>query len=288
MLDYLLGNVRDVIIISLCAFAMVGLFVMAPAPGDVYLGDDWAVFRNASLAAVNGGELYGVDFGPVGGVGMYYYNPPWFAVALVPLTLVAERLGWALLSTSTLGAIAALLWRWADNLSVIRLLLAILSPITLQTLIHGQPDVLLLASVFVPGWLWPVTMTIKPQTTIALLAIIPRRDWVRAALVGAAIFVGSLIWFGWWPADWLEMSRSEPNNLLSSLWPATVPLGIACIWYAVSRSDERAAVLASPLLFSYIRIHSLVGIWLVVVATLRLWQVIGLWVLTWLWVLNII
>ena len=83
---------RRWVLAGLAGLLLVAAFSLAPLPG----GDDWEKFSAASRRAWVGEPLYGEE------VSTRYYNPPWLAVALSPLSLLPHRLGWALLSVASL------------------------------------------------------------------------------------------------------------------------------------------------------------------------------------------
>ena len=117
-------------VLALALITLVVLFVIAPLPANVYVGEDWAVFRGAALRVAHGNtHIYGVDYPPEHPWNFFFYNAPWLAVAVTPVAVLPERLGWALICTASLAATIALLWRWTKpNPGLLRTLLALISP----------------------------------------------------------------------------------------------------------------------------------------------------------------
>jgi hypothetical protein len=76
-------TLRDWALAGLAGIALVAAFALAPLPG----GDDWRLFSAASRRVWTGEPLYGEN------ESTHYYNPPWLAVALSPLSLLPHRLG---------------------------------------------------------------------------------------------------------------------------------------------------------------------------------------------------
>ena len=271
---------------STALLIVLALFWLAPTPDGVYLGEDFAVFRSAAQRVARGNtDLYQVDAYSAYteySIHIYYYNPPWTAVLLLPFLLIPERLGWAVFSTSTLFITMALTSRWLKNQNVIIPILAILSPPTIQIIIHGQIDAFIVATVFLPYTAWPLTALMKPQTGIALLAGIPRAKWLSTAVISGTVFLISLCIFDLWPMKVLQSNVAEQsNNVWKNIWPYPLAAGCAATALGIRNHDERWLVIASPFLFPYASLHSLYGMWVALLTLLHTWQSILLWAAWW-------
>ena len=256
-------SLKDWAVAGLAGLVLVAAFALIPLPG----GDDWQLFSAASRRVWTGEPLYGEE------VSTHYYNPPWLAVALSPLSLLPHRLGWALLSVASLIAMAAVAHRYGGGLA--RIVLVILSPSAIYTLLHGQIDALILAAILLPQEWWMIAGLTKPQVAFGLILGIPRPKWVRALLLTGLLLVATLIWFGNWPLQLIRQptpNRYDGYNLWLGLWPFQVPIGILLILLGISRKDERWLVSASPFLFPYAAISSLLGPWVVACTLLTNWQ----------------
>ena len=206
------------------------------------------------------------------------------AVALIPEALLPERLGWALLCTASLAATIALVWRWAKpNPGLLRVLLALISPPVIMIVINGQIDALIVSAVIRPAEWWPLVVTIKPQTALALALAVPRDRWVRAAVIL------SLLLFGFWPRPLLHSITAHSVHLTrgiqSVLWTLRLAIGAVLVAWGARQRDERVLIAASPLLSPIDYVHSLYGAWMVLVSTLDRRFAVLLWVLFWAWFL---
>lgn len=99
-------RLRDWVLAGLAIVALVVAFALIPIPG----GDDWETFYGGSQRVWKGLPLYGERI-----THSHYYNPPWLAVLMVPLSLLPFRWGWALLSVASLVAVAAVMRRDDDR-----------------------------------------------------------------------------------------------------------------------------------------------------------------------------
>jgi hypothetical protein len=279
------------LVLALALVTLVVMFVIAPLPANVYVGEDWAVFRSAALRVAHGNpHIYGVDFHPEHPWNYFFYNAPWLAVALTPVAVLPERVGWALLSTATLAGTIALVWRWAKpKPGLLKTLLALISPPVILIIVHGQIDALIVAAVWLPPEWWPLVLTAKPQTAIALILGVPRDRWLRAAVILGTAVVLSLLLFGFWPRPLAHSVTDSSANITrgaqSVAWPLRLAIGAALAAWGARKRDERVLIAASPLLSSYVTVHSLYGAWIVLVSTLDRRYVALLWVLFWAWLL---
>ena len=276
-------SVRKNILFLVCFALIVALFSLTPAPEGLYLGDDWAVFHGAAVRLSQGHvDLYSVDYIPADKEPYYLYNPPWIAILLLPFAFISQHLGWAIITAATLVITLALLWRWSgQSPNLTKPLLAIISPPIVQVIIHGQIDALIIASVFLPTILWPLTLTVKPQTGLTLLLAVKKRNWPHI-IVALLILIGlSFLIFGWWPADWLNQVRSPNLFFLADMWPLTLIFPIPITIWGMRRQDERLLIIASPLFTPYVRVHSLYGVWISLITLLPIWQTTLIWIAWW-------
>lgn len=262
------------ILIILAAAAVITTVVYY---SPIHSGDDWGIYYRAAWRILTGVPLYDqpIGFG-------YYYNPPWVAAALIPLALLPERLGWALISCVTLGAITAVAMHW--QVGRLKLALILTCPATIYLLLHGQLDAILLATVFLPGAMWATMAFAKPQVTIGFLLGVPRSSWVRSGVIFAIVLAGSIAMFGNWMVQWIQMPRPmtlQDHNLWLHLWPYQIPVGIALLVMGACRRDEKWLIAGSPLIFPYAAMSSLIGPWLAGSTLLRSWQTFGIWLLWW-------
>ena len=264
---------RELLLGLLVCLVLTAGFFFSP----ITTGDDWQTFYGAAKQALAGQNLYVM---PV--TFTFYSNPPWVVMALVPLSLLPFRWGWAVVCMGSFLAALAIAYRW--RLSLLKTVLILLSPSMLYILLHGQIDLILLAGIWLPQEWWVLVALAKPQVAFGLLAGIPRSRWVRAMLILAGIVILTLALFGNWPLDLLRQPHpfaKEGHNLWLGLWPFQVPAGVALILLGFSRSDERLLVAGSPFLFPYATMSNLIGPWLAVNYYLKDWQALIVWVSWW-------
>jgi len=264
---------RELLLGALLCVALTAGFFFSP----IMTGDDWQTFYGAAKQALAGQNLYVM---PV--TFAFYSNPPWVALAFVPLSFLPFRLGWALVCTGSFLAALAVAYRW--RLSLLKTVLVLLSPSMLYILLHGQIDLLLLAGLWLPQEWWVLIAFAKPQVAFGLLAGVRRSKWVRSALILAGAILITLALFGDWPLDLLRQPHpfaKEGHNLWLGLWPFQAPAGLALIMLGFSRSDEKLLVAGSPLLFPYATMSNLIGPWLAVNAFLKDWQAVLVWLSWW-------
>lgn len=258
---------RRLILVAAAAALMVAAFWITPWED----ADDWETYYLAArrLAAAEV-PLYGTML-----TENYYSNPPWLAAALVPVSLLPIKLGWALLSAATLAAALLVLRRWIASPGAVRIVAVLMSPPMLYILLHGQIDALMVGAVLLPAWVWPVAAITKPQVTIGLILGVPRRDWLRAGIFTGALLAVSFLLWGLWP---LELFRQPTpfvgagHNLWAGLWPFQVPLGVLFLLLGVSRKDERFLIAGSPFLSPYAALSTMIGPWIAAVSFLKPWQ----------------
>jgi hypothetical protein len=148
--------------------------------------------------------------------------PPWGAILLLPFGLLSLRSSWALITLATISALVACVprdfGRW-QRLSATILLATSYSALRLYA--DGNLEVLIIVGILlmirgVPRRnTWALAgavllMTLKIQETWLLLIVLaiyvtrqwPRRLWLGASGIVAAVCVPSLLWLGsaWWGA----------------------------------------------------------------------------------------
>jgi len=257
-------------------FVLTLVFYASPWEG----GDDWETFHGAAWRILESETpLYGE---PV--THAYYFNPPWLAVALIPLALLPFRLGWAALAAATMAMAVVLLRRWERGTSLVKPILVLLSPPMLYTIMHGQIDVLIIGGVLLPVQWWALIALTKPQVTLGLLAGIPRRQRSRASLLAGLVIAASLIWFGNWPRALLDQPTpfvEAGHNLWRGLWPFQIPAGVLLIAVGMQRHDERLLIAGTPFLSPYAALSSFAGPWIASVTWLNDWQAAAVFASWW-------
>jgi hypothetical protein len=267
---------RSAVLVLVIFATLTILFALTP-----WSGDDWKFFHDSSRLLLSGESLYRAPI-----AGSYYHYPPWVALALVPLAILTEQIGWAMICALTLVAALLVLRHWSpDNApGLIKPVLVLSSPAMFYILMHGQIDALIIAGVLLPvEWWWFVAVT-KPQVAVGLALGVPPRQWVRAGVIVLAAFGVSVLVAGWWPSELLHHpmpSRNAALNFWLGLWPFQVPAGVALAVKGFQRKDDRLLIASSPFLSPYAATSSLIGPWIAVVTFLTSWQAAIVWASWW-------
>jgi len=258
----------------LLGLTLVGLI----AASALYLprGVDWSfAFRPASLALLSGRSPYTVAA---------FLNPPWTLLPLLPLAILPEAIGRGIMAVAGVLCFGFIGIRLGAR--PLTLVLFLLSPPVLHSTLNGNLDWLALLGVVMPPRVGLLFLATKPQIGIGVIAYQLLESWRAGG--GRRLFadfwplavlsLGSFALFGLWPLRFDEMVGLWWN---ASLWPASIPFGLAFLAAAYSRRRVRPALIASPLLSPYVLLHSWVG---AVAATLESLPVaaatvLGLWLL---------
>ncbi len=212
---------------------------------------DWhETFYPAARAALAGRSPYEL---------YTFRNAPWSILPVIPLALFSEPVSRAIYLLISLAAfVVAALRLGAKPLTLGAFLI---SPPVLHCLLNGNND-----------WLVLIGFTLPPQIGLFFLAIKPQMAWVvglfwlveawrEGGIREAARVFGpltgvtllSFALFGLWP---LTFARSLDLWWNASLWPASIPVGMALLVAALKRRDARYAMGASPCLTPYVLFHS--------------------------------
>lgn len=262
---------RQITLIALGVIAIVLVVVMTYAlPSAV----DWhTAFRPAALAVLRGKSPYSV-YG--------YFNAPWALLPLLPLAILPEEVGRALLVVISLAVLAYTAHKMgAKPTSVILLLL---SPPAMHGLLHGNIDWLAAFGFILPPQIGMFFISVKPQIGIAVGIYWVIEAWRESRWRGvwrvlapiSIAFVLSFLLFGLWP---LRFERELSLWWNASLWPASLPVGLALMVLAIRKREMNFAIGASPCFAPYILLHSWIGaLFAIIKAEWELFAVVlGLW-----------
>ena len=245
-------------------------------------GIDWHLTnRPAALALIQGQSPYVVV--------TEVSSAPWGLLPLVPLALLPESIGRALLLLLSLGAIAyAALRLKASPLAFGAFLL---SPPVLHGLLNANLDFLVLLGFVLPPPVGMFLITIKPQVggVVGLFWCVEawrQGRWRGLARVAGPISLAYLLSFalyGFWPSQYLNVAR-ESQAWNSSVFPLAIPVGLVLTVQALRPRQLRLALPATVCLSPYVLFHSyaaaLIALTtntpLMVTAVIGLWIVVGL------------
>jgi hypothetical protein len=135
------------------------------------------------------------------------------------------------------------------------------SPPVLALLLTANVDWLVLVGLMFPLPLGALLIGIKPQIGAVVLLwcgieLARQRKWRALALAFgplAALSAVHLALFGLTP---LRAARNVGYSWNLSLWPWSIPLGLAAFALSLARRDGRWAMIAAPLLSPYVLLHS--------------------------------
>jgi hypothetical protein len=216
------------------------------------VGFDWSVFyQPATLEMLHGHSPYSV---------MYFQNPPWIVVLFIPFALLPLRLGSSLLFVANLAAFAIVAYRlkakpWG-------LFFFLLSFPVFACLWEGQIDGLLTLGLLMPQWLGLFLLLAKPQLGIGIAVFWVFQAWkeggwqkvLRIFSPVAFAFIISFVIFGLYPLRNPDDYLTKIQNF--SMWPVSIPFGVAFLLFSVRKKDERLAMISSPLLSPYVQPQS--------------------------------
>lgn len=263
------------------AVALVGLLL-----AFIFLlpqGVDWhAAFRPAALALLSGRSPYSVSG---------YFNAPWTLIPLLPFAVMPEAVGRGALALAGLLCFAYAAVRLGAKPMTLALFL--FSPPVLHSTLNGNLDWLALLGAVLPHNIGLLLLATKPQIGAAVILFWFFEAWREGGLRRvahdfwplAALTAASLILYGLWP---LRFGREVDLWWNASLWPASIPFGLAFLAVALTRRKIRPALVASPLLSPYVLLHSWVGALAATLDSLPVAaaSILGIWILVALHVLG--
>jgi hypothetical protein len=264
---------RVVLLVIMAVLSLAIAWVAAPfLPAAV----DWhTAFRPAAWAVLSGHSPYDVEG---------YFNPPWAVLPLIPLAILPEPVGRILLVIVSLASFAYVARRLgASKVATVALLV---SPVVMHEVLNGNIDWLAVIGLVLPTWLGLFFVVIKPQIGIAVVAYWAYASWKSGGVkellkTFAPVVVAyglSILIFGPWP---LRATREVGLWWNASLWPVSIPVGLALLAAAIHRGSLRFAMAASPCLSPYVLFHSwVIALMAIITSTPEtVVAVVGLWIL---------
>lgn len=236
---------------------------------------DWSnYYRPAAIAFIKGQSPYAIDG---------FINPPWVLIPMVPLLLLPESVGRAILAVSTILSLTYVSRKMGANLvGVIALLLC---PPVIQLFIDGNIDWIVTLGFFLPPQIGLFFMAIKPQVglMVALFWFINSwrvggfREVIKVFTPFLFFLLLSFVIYGLYP---LSDTKDLAWGGNTSLWPVSIPIGLALFVHSIRKNDQNFSIASSPFLSPYVILHSWIGVFLVL--SRFTWEflasVIGLWI----------
>lgn len=237
---------------------------------------DWRIsFRPAALTLLSGESPYDK---------VYIIHAPWALLMLAPFALFPENVGRVMLLFCGLASYTFIARRLgAKPIAIIFLLI---SPVVMHMLLNGNIDWLASFGFILPPQIGLFFIAIKPQIGIAVAPFWLIEAWRlggwKQVLTTFAPFTIVLLLsfaiFGLWPLGAVEVTGVSFN---ASLWPLSIPVGLALLVTAVRKRRIEYAMAASPCLSPYALFYSWTGVLLAIIASVpeTIAAVIGLWIL---------
>jgi hypothetical protein len=217
-------------------------------PAGFTIGFDWQVdFRPAVLLMFSGRNPYHVAI----------YTPPWVLLAIAPLAILPSRMGSAAMFVLGLFIFGYAAVRQKASPWIAAAL--VLSPQVIGNSVNGNVDWMAALGATLPPQIGLFFVLAKPQigACIALFWLVEiwRTKGLRQVVrVFAPVTIALLISFalyGFWPLMIASMVKANSSNV--SLFPQSLPIGIALMAHALSSRKQSSAVMASPFLSPYLQ-----------------------------------
>jgi len=272
---------RNLVVGLLISAALAAVVLMAQALPEP-LGIDWRLtYRPAAQAVLRGQNPYTSSVAPQAP----FFAAPWGLLPLMPLVLLPARIGRVFVMLGGLLAFAYTAIRLGAK--PLSLALFLLSPPVMHCILNANIEWLPLLGFVLPPPVGMLFIAVKPQTGFAVgvfwLVEAWRKDgWrgvVRLSAPVSLAFLASFVLYGLWPLRLLQ-APAAGVEVNSSLWPISIPIGLALLVTAIQKRQIAFAMPASPCLSPYVLFHAwssaviaLVGQPLQLAAV-----VIGLWI----------
>jgi hypothetical protein len=214
-----------------------------------------------------------------------FLNPPWTLIPLIPLYLMPEPIGRAVLATASIVVILYVLQRLhAKPIAIIAVLLS--APV-FEEIYSGNMDWLAVLGFVLPPQIGLFFVLIKPQVGIGVAVYWLIETWRQGRLRGVIhvflpvtlAYIASFLIFGLWP---MNMRDALGWSDSFTFWPSAIPIGIGLLVVAIRRRDIRFSMGASPCLAPYVRMHSWIGALIAISESIpeTIAVVVSLWILT--------
>ncbi len=265
-----ISNLQLIGIIAAVALGMS--FALAPfVPSAI----DWSTaFRPATLELLAGRNPYENHL---------MIHAPWGMIPLIPLALLPESVGRVMLIFCGLASYAYVAYKLGAKPIATTFLL--ISPPVLHVLLNGNLDWLAALGFITPPQIGLFFISIKPQMGVAVAPFWLVQAWrqggwrqvIKTFGPFAVILLLSFAIFGLWP---LGSTRTADYWWNASLWPMSIPIGLALFVTSIRKQKIEYAMAASPCLSPYVLFHSWVGVILAIVSSTpeTITAVIGLWI----------
>ncbi len=265
--------------IILGAAIVLGLLVMiAGAARFLPYGVDWSkTIRPACLAMLQGKNPFeSVE---------YFGFAPWAMVPLLPAALLPDATGRGIVFVASLLAFGSAIWKLGAR--PVAAAAFLISPPVVHSLLNANLDCLPLIGFTLPPAIGLFFISVKPQMGSVVAVFWLVESWrsggfwkvIRVFAPFGIVFLLSLAVYGFWPRHYLEIQEvSQGWN--ASLWPVSIPIGLALAVAAFRKREMRFSMAASPCLSPYVLLHAWSGALasLAPLSAEMVAAVVGLWI----------
>ncbi len=241
---------------SLLTVSLLGVVICVLA-GAAYAilpyKSDWSdTYQPAVLRLLLGQPLYE-------GPSNSFLNAPWALIPLIPIAVFPPQLSRAMLFVVNLGSYIIVAIKL--NAKPIGLAAFLLSYPVIYGLIYGQVDGLVSLGIILPPPLGLFFILAKPQIGLALAVFWLVEAWhtggVKRVLVTfLPVTVVSVIAYCLYGNWFLRAGFPIGQTWNTSLWPQSLPIGVALLVVALQQRKREPALMASPFLSPYLAAHS--------------------------------
>ncbi len=261
---------RQYFSLGLLAIVVLGLMVVFLPPGI-----DWHnVFIPATREFLAGRSPFGVNG---------FYNAPWVLIPFIPLVILPEQLSRGIIAFATMAGFGFTGSRLGGKLPAIALIL--ISPLVIHNVLTGNVDWMVVVGYTLPPQIGLFFLAIKPQigSAVALFWLVEAwrnkgfKEVIRVFAPVTIALIITFILYGFWPLHFQESTAFTWN---ASLWPLSIPVGLALVAASLRKRKINYAMGASPCLTPYLTFHSWSSALLALVQSLPelAAAVIGLWI----------
>lgn len=262
-------NQKYIIIFFLLLSLTIGFSLLLPSAVD------WSnYYRPATIALMSGQSPYTIAG---------FINPPWVLIPMIPLLLLPVNIGRAILAIAMMVSLSIVARKLGAHVVGIAALL--LSPPVIQLFIDGNIDWIVTLGFILPPQIGLFFLAIKPQVglMVALFWLINSwriggiREVIKVFMPFLIILLLSFAIYGFYPLN-------DTNDLAwagnSSLWPVSIPIGLALFVHSIRKNNIKFSIAASPWLSPYVLLHSWVGV--LIALSSYIWEllatVVGMWI----------
>lgn len=207
---------------------------------------DWAHFRDAGRAVLNGTDLYADPF---------FFNAPWLAAIVIPFAVWDDTTGNGLLFVTGFLAFAYIAFRFGAR--PLAFFAFLVSPgVVANQVLPNIEWVPLLGVLLAPRW-GLLLLAVKPQVGAGVALVWFLQAWQAGKLrsvvhtfapVSIALLF-SIALYGFW---FLRMSDLSSKAWNTSLFPWSLPFGAVLLYYAARRLRSDWAISATVLCSPYV------------------------------------